>query len=380
MKETCDSSSPASAGRIVSSSSRPQTGVPASIRSRSSSLGSAASRPSSAPALEGLDAEVVVEDPLAWAELQVAAVRLELDLALGGEPRAQQRRAHGLGEVGLGDQEERLGPLAHDPQRRDDPALRRQQQRRPGLAGLERDDLVRDHPLEKVGRLGPRDGDVAAVEAVQRSGRGLHAFSVGTRVHSNGGESRREPRRYSSRPTSPSPSYETALGPFRRCGGRFHRIAGDGVGYHRARPPLDARRRLHDDVHAAARHHGRERRAAEHPARPAREPDRSAMGGRRLRADPRSADPDRGRARRPLRPPAALRHRRGRLHPLVAALRPRLEHRRARHRPRRAGRRRCGALRHGAGVDRGGVPADRTSVARSRSGARRSASPWRRGR
>ena len=44
------------------------------------------------PALERLDAVVVVADPLAGAELQVAAVRLELDLALRREARAEQGR------------------------------------------------------------------------------------------------------------------------------------------------------------------------------------------------------------------------------------------------------------------------------------------------
>ena len=224
------------------------------------------------------------------------------------------------------------------------------------------------------------------------------SFSVGTEVHSKGGESRPPGRRYTSRPTSPSPSYETALGPFRRFRVRSRRAGSPGPflcrsdshcdchcdchrlwvlsevrrrhGVSRAcgaisripprgtgsRSPLDARRRLHDDVHAPARHHDRERRAAEHPAAAPRRPDRAPVGGRRVCAHARGADPDGGCARRPLRPPARLHGRRGRLQLGVAALRPRLEHRRAGRRPRAAGHRRRGPLRNGAGADRRRIP------------------------
>src|SRR4029079_7472854 len=177
------------------------------------------------PALERFDAVVVVANTFAGPELQVAAVRLRLDLALRGEPSAEQGRADALCQGSLGDQQKRLPALAHHGWRRDDPPLRRQQQRGPSLAGLERGDFVGDHALEKLRGLGPADLHIAPIEPIQGSGRSFHAFSVGTRVHSNGGESRRRRRRYSSRPTSPSPSYETALGPFRRCGGWFPKIA-----------------------------------------------------------------------------------------------------------------------------------------------------------
>ena len=72
---------------------------------------------------------------------------------------------------------------------------------------------------------------------------------------------------------------------------------------------VDADRGLHRDVHVAARHHDRECRAAGHPARPARQLRRAAVGRRRLRADARGAAADRRLARRPLGPPRCLRDR-----------------------------------------------------------------------
>jgi hypothetical protein len=105
-------------------------------------------------------------------------VRLDLDLALRREPGAQQRRGNRLRQLGLGEQQERLGPFAHHAQRRDDAALRRQQQGLAGLTRLERHDLVGDHPLEKVDRLGARDRHVAAVETVGGSAGSLHLVPV----------------------------------------------------------------------------------------------------------------------------------------------------------------------------------------------------------
>ena len=49
---------------------------------------------------------------------------------------------------------------------------------------------------------------------------------------------------------------------------------------------MDASRRLPDDVHAAARHHGRRRRIAEHAAALRCQLDRPAVGRRRLCAQP----------------------------------------------------------------------------------------------
>jgi hypothetical protein len=45
---------------------------------------------------------------------QVAVVALDLDLALRREARAEECRRNGLGQRGLGDEEKRLGRLAHD--------------------------------------------------------------------------------------------------------------------------------------------------------------------------------------------------------------------------------------------------------------------------
>jgi len=51
---------------------------------------------------------------------------LRLDLALRREPRAEQIPRNGARELGLGQEQERVVALAHDPKRSDDPALRRQ--------------------------------------------------------------------------------------------------------------------------------------------------------------------------------------------------------------------------------------------------------------
>ena len=88
-------------------------------------------------------------------------------------------------------------------------------------------------------------------------------------------------------------------------------------------------RRLHGDVHAAARHHDRERRAALDRARPRRRPHRPAVGDRRLRAHARRAAADGRLARRPGRPPARVRDRPRHLHRRLGAVRAR-RHRRSR--------------------------------------------------
>ena len=86
---------------------------------------------------------------------------------------------------------------------------------------------------------------------------------------------------------------------------------------------VDAGRRLHGDVHAAARHHDRERRAAVDRARPRRRPRRPAVGRRRLRAHARGAAADGRLARRPRRPPARVPDRPRRLHRRLGAVRAR---------------------------------------------------------
>ena len=103
--------------------------------------------------------------------------------------------------------------------------------------------------------------------------------------------------------------------------GRMHVVhivrvgnAGDDKGSCRGAQVVDADRRLGGDLHAAARHHRRQRRAARHPALAALELLRPAVGRQRLLADARRVPADRRRARRPLRAAARVRHRARRLH------------------------------------------------------------------
>ena len=70
---------------------------------------------------------------------------------------AEQRGADDLAQLGLGQQQEVLGPAPPHPQGRDQPALRRQQQRVDDLAG---GDVVGDHPLEVVLRVRAGDPDI----------------------------------------------------------------------------------------------------------------------------------------------------------------------------------------------------------------------------
>ena len=65
-------------------------------------------------------------------------------------------RAHGVAEPRLGqDAGSRPRRAAQHDERRDHPRLRGQQQRRARLADRERLDVVRDHPLQVVGRVRP---------------------------------------------------------------------------------------------------------------------------------------------------------------------------------------------------------------------------------
>ena len=84
---------------------------------------------------------------------------------------------------------------------------------------------------------------------------------------------------------------------------------------------VDADRGLHWCVHAAARHHDRERRAARYPARVLRVVVRPAVGHRRVRADPCGVPADRGFDRGPPRTAAHVRHRDRGLHARIGALR-----------------------------------------------------------
>ena len=113
---------------------------------------------------------------------------------------------------------------------------------------------------------------------------------------------------------------------------------------------------LDRDVHAAAGHHGRQRRPAGHPARPRRQPLQPAVGRRRLLADPGRLPADGRLARRPARPPPRLHDRLRDLHLRLVPLRHRRRPDPAQPRPRPAGRRRRRHVRHLAGADRPGVP------------------------
>ena len=119
---------------------------------------------------------------------------------------------------------------------------------------------------------------------------------------------------------------------------------------------VDPHSRLRRDLHAAARHHGRERRAAGHPALAAFELQRPAVGGQRLRADAGRVPAHVGLARRPVRTPAGVHLRPGRLHALLSGVRPGLEPAGAQPRAGRTGDRRGDDVRHLAGADRPGVP------------------------
>ena len=103
---------------------------------------------------------------------------------------------------------------------------------------------------------------------------------------------------------------------------------------------VDAPRRLVRAVHDHARQHGRERRAAVHPAVARRRPVGARVGGRLVRADVRDVHAHGRQARGLLRPPAALHHRPGDLHARVARLRSRAERRVPHRRTHRPGSRR----------------------------------------
>ncbi len=118
---------------------------------------------------------------------------------------------------------------------------------------------------------------------------------------------------------------------------------------------VDIGRRLRGDVHVAARHHDRQRRAPVDPARPRRQPLEPPVGGRRLRADARLLPARLRIARRPARAPADLLRRLRRLHGRVVALRPVERPHRPQLLPRPPGRGRRGDVRDLPGPDRAGV-------------------------
>src|SRR3954453_6280517 len=101
---------------------------------------------------------------------------------------------------------------------------------------------------------------------------------------------------------SPGPCPRSAPRPSSGASGRGGRTTVSKVEGH-GEKVVDADRGLRRHVHAARGRDDRQRRAAQHPARPRRQPDEPAVGRRRLRADALGADAHGRLARRPPGPP-----------------------------------------------------------------------------
>ena len=84
---------------------------------------------------------------------------LRLDLALGGEPPAQQGPAHRIAELGLGEKQEVVLAAPPDAQRSDQPPLRREQE---GVDEIVARHVVRQEPLQEILRVRPGDAHVRA--------------------------------------------------------------------------------------------------------------------------------------------------------------------------------------------------------------------------
>ena len=108
--------------------------------------------------LRGRLAVVARRNPLA-AEDDVRGVLLRLDLGLRREAGAEQLGPDALAELGLGQEQEVLVPAPQHDERRDHARLRGQQQRLARLAGPERGDVVREHPVEVLLGAGAGDAD-----------------------------------------------------------------------------------------------------------------------------------------------------------------------------------------------------------------------------
>ena len=121
------------------------------------------------PALELLLIHLFARRPLVEhffaAEDEPRLVLLGLDLRLRGEAHPDELRASGLAELRLRQEQKVIGGAPNDPQRRDHPGLRGEQQRVASLADGEGLDVVRDHPLQVVGGVGSGNAQVRAREA-----------------------------------------------------------------------------------------------------------------------------------------------------------------------------------------------------------------------
>jgi hypothetical protein len=86
-------------------------------------------------------------------------VRFRFDLALRPQTHPRQVRAHDLAQSRLGQDEELVVVATQNDEGRDQPRLRREQQRRARLTARERTDVVRDHPLQIVRGVRPGDAN-----------------------------------------------------------------------------------------------------------------------------------------------------------------------------------------------------------------------------
>ena len=103
----------------------------------------------------------LVEHLLA-AENEPRLVLLGLDLRLRGEAEPRELSADALAQLRLGQEQEVVRPAAQHTQRGDHPRLRGEQERIAPLPHRERGDVVREHPLQVVLGVGPRDADVGS--------------------------------------------------------------------------------------------------------------------------------------------------------------------------------------------------------------------------
>ena len=83
---------------------------------------------------------------------------LGLDLDLRGKAEAHELASDALTELRLGREQEVLRPAPDHDERRDDARLRGEEQRLARCVQVERD-VVRQHSLEVVLRVGPGDAD-----------------------------------------------------------------------------------------------------------------------------------------------------------------------------------------------------------------------------
>ena len=154
-------------------------------------------------------------------------------------------------------------------------------------------------------------GDVLHVGNAGRPRAGRRRGRRRARRRAGAGRGARGPLRRRRRPARPAardellPAHPREVRPPGRLSRKPSAAGSLGCAPHGAQV-VDPRPDLDRDVHAAAGHHGRQRRPARHPARTRRQPLQPAVGRRRLLADARRLPAHRRLARRPARPPARL--------------------------------------------------------------------------